>query len=70
MFELRDLLLRELLDAVLFWVRRNYFKIAAPTKRQERIARAAARMNTAKCGADTRMLLDEIYAAIQVATAE
>ena len=64
------MLLRELLDAVLFRVRRNYLEIVALTEREQRVARATARMNTAKCGAYARVLLDEVYTAIEVVTAE
>ena len=70
LFELRDLFLGELLDAVLFRVRRDYLEIAALTEREQRVARAPARMNSAECGAHASMLLYGVYTAIEIVTAE
>ena len=68
LFEMRDSLLRELLDAVLFRIGRNHFEIAALAEGKQRVARATTRMNTAKRSAYAGMLLDKVDAAIQVVT--
>jgi len=69
-FEPVDLQLRERLDMLLLRVRRNDFEVASLTQREQSVVRPAARMNTAKCGTDAGMLLNEVYTAIEIVTAE
>src|SRR6266852_4749621 len=58
------------LGRILFGVGRHDFEIAALAEGEQGVARAAARMNTTKCGADAGGLFDEVDAAIEVGAAE
>lgn len=54
----------------LLWVGRDDFEIASFAEGQKRVASAATGMNSAKCGTDTRSVLHERNAFIEIAAAE
>src|SRR6267378_8102519 len=62
--------LREMHNFLLRGIRGYFFKVTAPAERKQGIARAAAGMDSADGGADAGVLLDELYAEIEVVAAE